>query len=101
MAAPWRNLYLSRYFFSCWFCCAKRAHDEVVTWRPIPQSQALNGINLPLAFIGQEWLWSKVFDDYNVSFAEQQAFFAGAFPIVVLHRNRSALVFGCSTFAAR
>lgn len=38
---------------------------------------ALNGVNLPLSFVGQEWVWSQVFNDYNLTFAEQQAFFSG------------------------
>ena len=26
---------------------------------------AMNGINLPLAFVGQEWLWVEVFKEYG------------------------------------
>ena len=38
---------------------------------------ALQGINLPLAPIGQEWVWSAVFDGYNISWTDQQSFFSG------------------------
>eukprot|EP00756_Hemistasia_phaeocysticola_P026326 Hpha_TRINITY_DN16054_c0_g5::TRINITY_DN16054_c0_g5_i1::g.122297::m.122297/K01205/NAGLU; alpha-N-acetylglucosaminidase len=38
---------------------------------------ALNGINLPLAFIGQEWLWAEVFKSYNLTTADLAPFFGG------------------------
>ncbi|RHY39729.1 hypothetical protein DYB30_010165 [Aphanomyces astaci] len=39
---------------------------------------ALQGINLPLAFTGQEKIWLETFKKYNVSTAGMQHFFAGA-----------------------
>eukprot|EP01065_Artemidia_motanka_P051521 TRINITY_DN9112_c0_g1_i1.p1 TRINITY_DN9112_c0_g1~~TRINITY_DN9112_c0_g1_i1.p1 ORF type:complete len:827 (+),score=257.62 TRINITY_DN9112_c0_g1_i1:54-2534(+) len=38
---------------------------------------AMNGINLPLAFIGQEWLWQQVFLEYNLTAADMAPFFGG------------------------
>ena len=38
---------------------------------------ALNGINLPLAFVGQEWLWQEVFFEYGLSFEDMGPFFSG------------------------
>lgn len=38
---------------------------------------ALNGINLPLAFVGQEWLWQEIFTEYGLSFEEMSGFFSG------------------------
>lgn len=39
---------------------------------------AMNGINLPLSFIGQEYVWSVVFSQYNITLEEQQEFYSGA-----------------------
>ncbi|KAL3659565.1 hypothetical protein V7S43_015552 [Phytophthora oleae] len=39
---------------------------------------ALNGINMPLAFTGQEKVWQNTFKHYNVSSAGLNKFFAGA-----------------------
>ncbi|KAF0690466.1 Aste57867_18198 [Aphanomyces stellatus] len=38
----------------------------------------LNGINMPLAFTGQEKIWLETFKKYNVSTSSMQHFFAGA-----------------------
>ena len=38
---------------------------------------ALNGINLPLAFVGQEWLWQEVFAEYGLSQSDLATFFSG------------------------
>ena len=39
---------------------------------------ALNGINLPLAFVGQEMVMMRVFmEHYNLTLADMQAFFSG------------------------
>jgi alpha-N-acetylglucosaminidase len=38
---------------------------------------AMNGVNLPLAFVGQEWVWSSVFSKFNITFEEQQSFYSG------------------------
>ena len=44
---------------------------------PIRGFRALNGVNLPLAFVGQEYVWTQVFGAYNISFTEQQSFYSG------------------------
>eukprot|EP00051_Salpingoeca_urceolata_P011079 m.136572 g.136572 ORF g.136572 m.136572 type:complete len:913 (-) comp16976_c2_seq5:202-2940(-) len=46
-------------------------------WEKHIDWMALNGINLPLAFVGQEWLWVQVFDAYNISRADQYEFYSG------------------------
>ena len=38
---------------------------------------ALNGVNLPLAFVGQEWLWAEVFQGYGLSWQDLYPFFTG------------------------
>ena len=38
---------------------------------------ALNGVNLPLAFVGQEWLWAEVFQSYGLSWKDLYPFFTG------------------------
>ncbi|KAL2922613.1 Alpha-N-acetylglucosaminidase, partial [Bienertia sinuspersici] len=50
--------------------------------RPVPWEKeidwmALQGINLPLAFTGQEAIWQKVFVDFNVSKEDLNGFFGG------------------------
>eukprot|EP00041_Stephanoeca_diplocostata_P038457 m.1517851 g.1517851 ORF g.1517851 m.1517851 type:complete len:1260 (-) comp25219_c0_seq4:160-3939(-) len=39
---------------------------------------AMNDINLPLSFVGQEYVWSVVFSQYNITLEEQQEFYSGA-----------------------
>eukprot|EP01062_Namystynia_karyoxenos_P058893 TRINITY_DN50349_c0_g1_i1.p1 TRINITY_DN50349_c0_g1~~TRINITY_DN50349_c0_g1_i1.p1 ORF type:complete len:862 (+),score=324.47 TRINITY_DN50349_c0_g1_i1:79-2586(+) len=46
-------------------------------WEKHIDWMALNGINMPLAFVGQEWLWLKVFEEYNITFPEMQTFISG------------------------
>eukprot|EP01051_Picozoa_sp_SAG22_P010022 SAG22_NODE_877_length_6715_cov_28.285369_3_plen_370_part_00 len=47
-------------------------------WEKQIDWMALNGINLPLAFVGQEWIWSEVFEqDYGLQFADLDSFFTG------------------------
>lgn len=38
---------------------------------------ALHGINMPLAFTGQEYVWALLFDELGVTDEEQQRFFVG------------------------
>ena len=47
-------------------------------WEKHIDWMALNGVNLPLAFTGQEYVWYKIFlEDYNISLPDQQSFFSG------------------------
>eukprot|EP01051_Picozoa_sp_SAG22_P010757 SAG22_NODE_986_length_6154_cov_49.030884_5_plen_270_part_00 len=39
--------------------------------------QAMQGVNMPLAFVGQEWVWSEVFKGYGLSLADQYDFYSG------------------------
>ena len=32
---------------------------------------------MPLAFVGQEWVWARVFESFNVSLSEQASFYSG------------------------
>lgn len=47
-------------------------------WEQHIDWMAMQGINLPLAFLGQEWVWARVFESFNISLAEQQSFYSGA-----------------------
>jgi alpha-N-acetylglucosaminidase len=47
-------------------------------WQKHIDWMALNGVNLPLAFTGQEYLWYMLFTNaYKISLQELQSFFAG------------------------
>ncbi|KAM0947769.1 putative alpha-N-acetylglucosaminidase [Dioscorea sansibarensis] len=68
---PWnyyQNVVTSSYSFVWWDW--KRWEKEI-DW------MALQGINLPLAFTGQEAIWKKVFKDFNVSSEDLNDFFGG------------------------
>lgn len=38
---------------------------------------ACPGINIPLAFVGQEWLWVQIFAGYGIPFEDQASFYSG------------------------
>ncbi|XP_048495314.1 alpha-N-acetylglucosaminidase isoform X3 [Beta vulgaris subsp. vulgaris] len=68
---PWnyyQNVVTSSYSYVWWDW--KRWEKEI-DW------MALQGINLPLAFTGQEAIWQKVFADFNVSKEDLNDFFGG------------------------
>lgn len=46
-------------------------------WQEEIDWMALQGINLPLAFTGQEAIWQKVFSQFNLSKADLDDFFGG------------------------
>ncbi|XP_024988126.1 alpha-N-acetylglucosaminidase [Cynara cardunculus var. scolymus] len=46
-------------------------------WEKEIDWMALQGINLPLAFTGQETIWQKVFMDFNISAQDLNNFFGG------------------------
>ncbi|KAG9449509.1 hypothetical protein H6P81_009474 [Aristolochia fimbriata] len=46
-------------------------------WEKEIDWMALQGINLPLAFNGQESIWQKVFQKFNISTSDLNAFFGG------------------------
>ncbi|KAJ8432286.1 hypothetical protein Cgig2_028548 [Carnegiea gigantea] len=46
-------------------------------WEKEIDWMALQGINLPLAFTGQEAIWQKVFMDFNISREDLNDFFGG------------------------
>jgi len=47
-------------------------------WEKQIDWMAMNGINLPLAFVGQEWIWAEVFTkDYGLSWDDLNPFFTG------------------------
>jgi alpha-N-acetylglucosaminidase len=47
-------------------------------WQKHIDWMALNGVNLPLAFTGQEYIWYKVFtESYKMSLSDLQSFFSG------------------------
>nr|CAN83148.1 hypothetical protein VITISV_031934 [Vitis vinifera] len=68
---PWnyyQNAVTSSYTFAWWDW--KRWEKEI-DW------MALQGINLPLAFTGQEAIWQKVFRNFNISHLDLKDFFGG------------------------
>lgn len=68
---PWnyyQNVVTSSYSFVWWDW--KRWEKEI-DW------MALQGVNLPLAFTGQEAIWQKVFKNFNVENKDLGSFFGG------------------------
>ncbi|XP_077237893.1 alpha-N-acetylglucosaminidase-like [Tasmannia lanceolata] len=68
---PWnyyQNAVTSSYSFAWW---------DWERWEKEIDWMALQGINLPLAFTGQEAIWQKVFQMYNVSGSDLDDFFGG------------------------
>lgn len=68
---PWnyyQNVVTSSYSYVWWDW---EAWEKELDW------MALQGINLPLAFTGQETIWQKVFMDFNVRKPDLNDFFGG------------------------
>ncbi|WOL12149.1 hypothetical protein Cni_G20914 [Canna indica] len=68
---PWsyyQNAVTSSYSFAWW---SWERWEEEIDW------MALQGVNLPLAFNGQEAIWQKVFERYNISHLDLNDFFGG------------------------
>ncbi|KAI4303870.1 hypothetical protein MLD38_039456 [Melastoma candidum] len=68
---PWnyyQNAVTSSYTFAWW---------DWERWEKEIDWMALQGINLPLAFTGQESIWQKVFLKFNISTEELDDFFGG------------------------
>ncbi|CAL5374798.1 unnamed protein product [Camellia sinensis] len=68
---PWnyyQNAVTSSYTFTWW---------DWDRWEKEIDWMALQGINLPLAFTGQEAIWQKVFQTFNISSSDLNDFFGG------------------------
>ncbi|XP_052182621.1 alpha-N-acetylglucosaminidase-like isoform X2 [Diospyros lotus] len=68
---PWhyyQNAVTSSYTFAWW---------DWERWEKEIDWMALQGINLPLAFTGQEAIWQKVFQNFNISNSDLNDFFGG------------------------
>ncbi|KAF5957426.1 hypothetical protein HYC85_004651 [Camellia sinensis] len=68
---PWnyyQNAVTSSYTFTWW---------DWGRWEKEIDWMALQGINLPLAFTGQEAIWQKVFQTFNISSSDLNDFFGG------------------------
>ncbi|XP_078170711.1 alpha-N-acetylglucosaminidase family / NAGLU family [Carex rostrata] len=68
---PWsyyQNVVTSSYSFVWW---SWQRWEKEIDW------MALQGINLPLAFNGQEYIWQNVFMDFNLSREDLTDFFGG------------------------
>ncbi|XP_060204807.1 alpha-N-acetylglucosaminidase-like [Lycium barbarum] len=68
---PWsyyQNAVTSSYTFAWW---------DWERWEKEIDWMALQGINLPLAFTGQEAIWQKVFKHFNISKSHLDDFFGG------------------------
>ncbi|SDD43287.1 alpha-N-acetylglucosaminidase [Mucilaginibacter pineti] len=46
-------------------------------WERLIDWMALNGINMPLAITGQEYIWQKVWKQFGMTDAQSRAFFTG------------------------
>lgn len=64
----YQNAVTSSYSFAWW---------DWERWEKEIDWMALQGINLPLAFTGQEAIWQKVFQRYNISKSDLDDFFGG------------------------
>ncbi|KAJ0527704.1 putative alpha-N-acetylglucosaminidase [Helianthus annuus] len=68
---PWnyyQNAVTSSYTFAWW---------DWERWEKEIDWMALQGINMPLAFTGQEAIWQKVFAKFNISSSDLNDFFGG------------------------
>ncbi|KVI06376.1 Alpha-N-acetylglucosaminidase, partial [Cynara cardunculus var. scolymus] len=68
---PWnyyQNAVTSSYTFAWWDW---QRWEKEIDW------MALQGINMPLAFTGQEAIWQKVFENFNISSSDLNDFFGG------------------------
>ncbi|XP_004301281.1 PREDICTED: alpha-N-acetylglucosaminidase-like [Fragaria vesca subsp. vesca] len=68
---PWnyyQNAVTSSYSLAWW---------DWIRWEKEIDMMALQGINLPLAFTGQEAIWQKVFQKFNISKSDLDDFFGG------------------------
>ncbi|WKA02337.1 hypothetical protein VitviT2T_020539 [Vitis vinifera] len=68
---PWnyyQNVVTSSYSYVWW---------DWERWEKEIDWMALQGVNLPLAFNGQEAIWQKVFMDFNISKKDLNGFFGG------------------------
>ncbi|XP_019154371.1 PREDICTED: alpha-N-acetylglucosaminidase-like [Ipomoea nil] len=68
---PWsyyQNAVSSSYSFAWW---------DWERWEKEIDWMALQGINMPLAFTGQEAIWQKVFMSFNISASDLNDFFGG------------------------
>ncbi|KAL7115177.1 hypothetical protein ACP275_04G169100 [Erythranthe tilingii] len=68
---PWsyyQNAVSSSYTFAWW---------DWERWEKEIDWMALQGVNLPLAFTGQEAIWQKVFQKFNISGSDLSDFFGG------------------------
>ncbi|KAK4476360.1 hypothetical protein RD792_015509 [Penstemon davidsonii] len=68
---PWnyyQNVVTSSYSYVWW---------DWSRWEKEIDWMALQGINLPLAFTGQESIWQKVFTEYNMTKQDLSGFFGG------------------------
>ncbi|CAL5029630.1 unnamed protein product [Urochloa decumbens] len=64
----YQNAVTSSYSFAWW---------DWERWEKEIDWMALQGINLPLAFTGQESIWQRVFQRYNISKSDLDDFFGG------------------------
>ncbi|KAG8391200.1 hypothetical protein BUALT_Bualt01G0163100 [Buddleja alternifolia] len=68
---PWnyyQNVVTSSYSYVWW---------DWVRWEKEIDWMALQGVNLPLAFTGQEAIWQKVFAEFNITKQDVNNFFGG------------------------
>jgi len=68
---PWnyyQNVVTSSYSYVWW---------DWERWEKEIDWMALQGVNLPLAFTGQETIWQRVFSDFNITMQDLNDFFGG------------------------
>jgi alpha-N-acetylglucosaminidase len=69
--------YKWRYYFNYCTFSYSMAFWDWKRWEKEIDWMALNGINLPLAVVGQEATWQKVYTEFGLNDAELKEFFAG------------------------
>jgi hypothetical protein len=60
-------------YSSAWWDAARWTRE--VDW------MAMRGVNLPLAFTGQEWVWLELYAQFNLTYNDLAPFFTGASPL--------------------
>lgn len=59
-------------YSSAWWDAARWTRE--VDW------MAMRGVNLPLAFTGQEWVWLELYAQFNLTYDDLAPFFTGSSP---------------------
>src|SRR5947209_8760778 len=67
-------------------CACVQAWWDWSRWEREIDWMALNGINLPLAFTGQEYVWQQTFQQFQLQSSDLNDFFSGLAHRLLTHR---------------